>query len=127
MLRPLISFVLHTSVLSNHLCYCRLLLLFLPCSKSELFAVVKQPQGLEGPTHITLVTDNANALVLHWGVSRAGEAAAADFSVKVCVFVAAVISCRMLLLLRRRRWGVSRAGEVALCSRDLSSCLDACT
>uniref|UniRef100_A0A383VC26 Uncharacterized protein n=1 Tax=Tetradesmus obliquus TaxID=3088 RepID=A0A383VC26_TETOB len=42
-------------------------------SKSELFAVVKQPQGLEGPTHISLVTDNANQLVLHWGVSKAGS------------------------------------------------------
>jgi hypothetical protein len=50
------------------------------CSKSELFAVVKQPQGLEGPTHITLVTDNANHLVLHWGVSRAGEA------LQMCLF-----------------------------------------
>jgi hypothetical protein len=50
---------------------------FLPRSKSELFAVVKQPEGLEGPTHITLITDNANELVLHWGVSRAGEAGAA--------------------------------------------------
>jgi hypothetical protein len=43
--------------------------------------VVKQPQGLEGPTHITLVTDNANHLVLHWGVSRAGATAAAAAAV----------------------------------------------
>jgi hypothetical protein len=70
------------------------LLRILPCSKSELFAVVKQPEGLEGPTHITLVTDNANALVLHWGVSRAGEAAAA-----ACVKWLSCIVVGLLLLM----------------------------
>jgi hypothetical protein len=70
------------------------LLCFLHCSKSELFAVVKQPQGLEGPTHISLVTDNANALVLHWGVSKAGEEAAA---LECSTWPA--VCCRWLLVL----------------------------
>lgn len=42
-------------------------------SKSELFAVVKQPEGLDGPTYISIITDNANNLVLHWGISKSGE------------------------------------------------------
>lgn len=47
--------------------------LLLLCSKSEILCVVKQPEGLEGPTHISLITDNANKLVLHWGTSKPGE------------------------------------------------------
>lgn len=43
-----------------------------PCSKSELLAVVRQPEGLEGPTRVDITTDNANDLVLHWGVSKQG-------------------------------------------------------
>jgi hypothetical protein len=44
----------------------------LRCSKSELLVVLKQPEGLEGPTHISLFTDNANHLVLHWGTCKPG-------------------------------------------------------
>lgn len=42
------------------------------CSKSELLVVLKQPEGLEGPTHISLITDNANHLVMHWGTCKPG-------------------------------------------------------
>ncbi|KAF8067212.1 R1 [Scenedesmus sp. PABB004] len=42
-------------------------------SKSELLCVVRQPEGLDGPTHISLISDNANDLVLHWGVSKPGS------------------------------------------------------
>jgi hypothetical protein len=48
---------------------------FVRCSKSELLVVLKQPEGLEGPTHISLFTDNANHLVLHWGTCKPGTAA----------------------------------------------------
>jgi len=43
-------------------------------SKSELLVVLKQPEGLEGPTHISLITDNSNHLVLHWGTCKPGKA-----------------------------------------------------
>lgn len=44
-----------------------------PCSKSELLVVLKQPEGFDGPTHISFITDNANHLVLHWGTCKPGE------------------------------------------------------
>lgn len=43
------------------------------CSKSELLVVLKQPEGFEGPTQISLITDNANHLVMHWGTCKPGE------------------------------------------------------
>lgn len=42
-------------------------------SKSELLVTVKQPEGLEGPTRITLLTDTATPVVLHWGVTKPGR------------------------------------------------------
>lgn len=59
----------------HHCCRCCCpccLLHFLPPSKSELLVVLKQPEGLEGPTHISLITDNANHLVMHWGTCKPG-------------------------------------------------------
>jgi hypothetical protein len=50
-------------------------------------------------------------LLRRWGVSRAGEDAAASACCVDCVFVAAHISCRLWLLLLLH-WGVSRAGEM---------------
>lgn len=50
--------------------------LFFPAflhSKSELLVVLKQPEGFDGPTQISLITDNANHLVLHWGTCKPGE------------------------------------------------------
>jgi hypothetical protein len=47
--------------------------LFVRCSKSELLVVLKQPEGFDGPTTISLITDNANHLVLHWGTTKPGE------------------------------------------------------
>ena len=42
-------------------------------SKAEVLAWVRQPQGEDGPTQITLTTDAAADLVLHWGVTQQGE------------------------------------------------------
>lgn len=46
-------------------------------SKAELLAWVLQPEGEDGPTHITLTTDAAADLVLHWGVTKQGKEARA--------------------------------------------------
>jgi hypothetical protein len=59
------------------------------CSKSELLVVVKQPEGLEGPTNITLITDNANQLVLHWGTSKPGDDDLSGWAVHIACAVAA--------------------------------------
>ena len=42
-------------------------------SKAELLVVVKQPEGLEGPTYISMITDTAADVVLHWGYCKPGE------------------------------------------------------
>lgn len=42
-------------------------------SKAEVLAWVRQPTGEDGPTHVTLTTDAAADLVLHWGVTKLGE------------------------------------------------------
>jgi hypothetical protein len=68
--------------------------------------VVKQPQGLEGPTHITLVTDNANHLVLHWGVSRAGEAL-----ISACFAIVAIIVRLDRVLSHRQPPGAALGGQ----------------
>lgn len=57
------------------MCTCALCLLAPCCSKSELLVVLKQPEGFDGPTHVSFITDNANHLVLHWGTCKPGEGA----------------------------------------------------
>jgi hypothetical protein len=54
------------------LCLVSLCVCLCCCSKSELLVVLKQPEGFDGPTHISLITDNANHLVLHWGTCKPG-------------------------------------------------------
>ncbi len=41
--------------------------------KQELLVTVKQPKGPEGPTHISIISDTASSVVLHWGVCKPGE------------------------------------------------------
>lgn len=41
-------------------------------SKAELLVVIKQPEGLEGPAFVNLVTDTASDVVLHWGYCMPG-------------------------------------------------------
>lgn len=41
--------------------------------KSELLATVWQREGKNGPLQVTLTSDVAAALVLHWGVKRQGR------------------------------------------------------
>ena len=38
--------------------------------KAELLVAVRQPEGPEGPTTVTLTSDLASPAVLHWGVKR---------------------------------------------------------
>jgi hypothetical protein len=42
-------------------------------SKAELLVVVKQPEGLEGPSYVSMITDTASEVVLHWGYCKPGE------------------------------------------------------
>ena len=42
-------------------------------SKAELLAVVKQPDGDDGPVTVALTTDTAADVVLHWGVTQRGS------------------------------------------------------
>jgi hypothetical protein len=41
--------------------------------KAELLVAVRQPDGPEGATAITLSSDLATPAVLHWGVKRRGK------------------------------------------------------
>ncbi|KAK9816496.1 hypothetical protein WJX72_001009 [[Myrmecia] bisecta] len=42
-------------------------------SKSEMLVAVRQPEGKEGPVHITVTTDLASDVVMHWGVKRGSK------------------------------------------------------
>ena len=42
-------------------------------NKTELLVTVKQAEGLEGTTRITVTTDQANNMVMHWGVRKQGK------------------------------------------------------
>lgn len=42
-------------------------------NKTELLVTVKQPEGPEGSTTITLITDQSNDVVMHWGVRKQGK------------------------------------------------------
>ena len=39
-------------------------------NKTNLLVAVRQPEGRDGPTNISLTTDHPTAMVLHWGVRR---------------------------------------------------------
>ena len=39
-------------------------------NKQELLVTVKQPDGKEGATEVTMITDVAADVVLHWGVKK---------------------------------------------------------
>ena len=39
-------------------------------NKTNLLVAVRQPEGKDGPTNISLTTDQPTAMVLHWGVRR---------------------------------------------------------
>ena len=41
--------------------------------KAELLVAVRQPDGPQGATAITLTSDLATPAVLHWGVKRRGK------------------------------------------------------
>jgi hypothetical protein len=54
-------------------------------SKAELLVVIKQPEGLEGPAFVNLVTDTASDVVLHWGYCMPGEVGGGWGKVGACV------------------------------------------
>ena len=39
-------------------------------NKQELLVAVRQPDGVEGTTEVTMITDVAADVVLHWGVKK---------------------------------------------------------
>ncbi len=39
-------------------------------NKQEMLVAVKQPDGKEGETEVSMVTDVASSVVLHWGVKK---------------------------------------------------------
>lgn len=39
-------------------------------NKQELLVTVRQPGGTEGTTEVTMITDVAASVVLHWGVKK---------------------------------------------------------
>ena len=45
-------------------------------NKTNLLVAVRQPEGKDGPTKVSLTTDHPTAMVLHWGVRRGTRSAA---------------------------------------------------
>lgn len=42
-------------------------------NKTELLVAVRQPEGQQGPTNVTLITDQPAGMVMHWGVKQQGK------------------------------------------------------
>lgn len=42
-------------------------------NKTELLVTVRQPEGTQGSTNITLTTDQPSEMVMHWGVKKQGK------------------------------------------------------
>src|SRR2546430_264448 len=42
-------------------------------NKTEMLVAVRQPEGKQGPTTVTLTTDQPADIVLHWGVRKGGK------------------------------------------------------
>ncbi len=57
-------------------------------NKTNLLVAVRQPDGKDGPTKISLTTDHPTAMVLHWGVRRGTRSAALP-----CLRAAACAPC----------------------------------